>query len=110
MSMTTVNSVLISEVGPRDGLQSVARTMPTAVGCTLQGVVPEDDVVRLAGQVIAAGADEAGLSDTTGHANPAQVRRLFNRVRAEIGDRTGAAHLHNTRGLGLANCLAAYTS
>src|SRR5206468_7388167 len=82
--------------------------LSTAFGCTLQGVVPEDDVVRLAGQVIAAGADEAGLSDTTGHANPAQVRRLFNRVRAEIGDRTGAAHLHNTRGLGLANCLAAY--
>ena len=82
--------------------------LSTAFGCTLQGVVPEDDVVWLAGQVIAAGADEAGLSDTTGHANPAQVRRLFNRVRAEIGERTGAAHLHNTRGLGLANCLAAY--
>jgi hydroxymethylglutaryl-CoA lyase len=49
-----------------------------------------------------------GLSDTTGMANPAQVRRLFQRVRAEIGDRTGAAHMHNTRGLGLANCLAAY--
>jgi len=48
----------------------------TAFGCTLQGSVPEDDVVWLAGQVIAAGADEAGLSDTTGYANPAQVRRL----------------------------------
>jgi len=82
--------------------------LSTAFGCTLQGLVAEDDVVRLAGQVIAAGADEAGLSDTTGYANPAQVRRLFNKVRAEIGDRTGAAHLHNTRGLGLANCLAAF--
>ena len=41
-------------------------------------------------------------------ANPRQVRRLFQRVRAEIGARTGAAHLHNTRGLGLANCLAAH--
>jgi len=80
----------------------------TAFGCTIQGLVPEDEVVWLAAQVIAAGADEAGLSDTTGYANPAQVRRLFNRVRAEIGDRTGAAHLHNTRGLGLANCLAAW--
>jgi hydroxymethylglutaryl-CoA lyase len=48
------------------------------------------------------------LSDTTGMANPAQVRRLFNKVRAAIGSKTGAAHLHNTRGLGLANCLAAY--
>jgi hydroxymethylglutaryl-CoA lyase len=80
----------------------------TAFGCTLQGAVAEDDVVWLAGAVIEAGADESGLSDTTGMANPAQVRRIFNRVRAEIGDKAGAAHMHNTRGLGLANCLAAY--
>ena len=82
--------------------------LSTAFGCTLQGPVPEDDVVRLAAALAAAGVDEIGLSDTTGMANPAQVRRLFQRVRAEIGERTGAAHLHNTRGLGLANCLAAY--
>jgi hydroxymethylglutaryl-CoA lyase len=80
----------------------------TAFGCTLQGRVAEDDVLWLAEQVIAAGADESGLSDTTGMANPAQVRRLFTRVFAAIGERTGAAHLHNTRGLGLANCLAAF--
>lgn len=80
----------------------------TAFGCTIQGAVPEDDVVWLAAKLVAAGVDEVGLSDTTGYANPAQVRRLFNRVRAEIGERTGAAHMHNTRGLGLANCLAAY--
>jgi hydroxymethylglutaryl-CoA lyase len=82
--------------------------LSTAFGCTLQGEVPEDDVVWLAAQVTKAGADEVGLSDTTGMANPAQVRRLFQRVRGEIGDRTGAAHMHNTRGLGLANCLAAW--
>jgi len=80
----------------------------TAFGCTIQGEVKEDDVVWMAEASIQAGADEAGLSDTTGMANPAQIRRLFNRVRAAIGDKTGAAHLHNTRGLGLANCLAAY--
>ena len=80
----------------------------TAFGCTLQGVVPEDDVVRLAVACAEAGADEVGLSDTVGYANPAQVRRLFTRLRAELGDRAGAAHMHNTRGLGLANCLAAY--
>ena len=80
----------------------------TAFGCTLQGDVAEDDVVWLAAAVVAAGVDESGLSDTTGMANPAQVRRLFTRVRNEIGSRTGAAHMHNTRGLGLANCLAAY--
>jgi hydroxymethylglutaryl-CoA lyase len=57
---------------------------------------------------VAAGADEAGLSDTTGMANPAQVRRLFQRLQAELGQHAGSAHMHNTRGLGLANCLAAY--
>jgi hydroxymethylglutaryl-CoA lyase len=86
----------------------VEANISTAFGCTIQGEVPEDDVVRLAAQAIAAGADESGLSDTTGMANPAQVRRLFRRLFAEIGDQAGAAHMHNTRGLGLANCLAAY--
>ena len=82
--------------------------MSTAFGCTLQGLVPEDEVIRLAAAVADAGVDEVGLSDTTGMANPAQVRRLFGRLFAEIGDRAGAAHMHNTRGLGLANCLAAW--
>lgn len=82
--------------------------LSTAFGCTLQGPVPEDDVLRLAAQLAAIGVDEIGLSDTTGMANPAQVSRLFQRMFQEIGHLTGAAHMHNTRGLGLANCLAAY--
>ena len=80
----------------------------TAFGCTLQGLVSEDEVIWMAEQVIEAGADESGLSDTTGYANPAQIKSLFKRLKAAIGDKAGAAHLHNTRGLGLANCLAAY--
>ncbi|MFM7341751.1 MAG: hydroxymethylglutaryl-CoA lyase, partial [Betaproteobacteria bacterium] len=80
----------------------------TAFGCTIEGPVSEDEVVRLAVTLHRAGADEVGLSDTTGMANPAQVGRLFARLRAEIGPCTGAAHMHNTRGLGLANCLAAW--
>ncbi len=82
--------------------------LSTAFGCTIQGEVKEDEVVWLAGECVGAGADEVGLSDTTGMANPAQVRRLFDKVRARIGAHTGAAHMHNTRGLGLANCLAAW--
>jgi len=97
--------VLRNELAPA---VQVEAGISTAFGCTLQGPVPEDEVVRLAAELAEAGVDEAGLSDTTGMANPAQVRRIFNRVRAAIGGRTGAAHLHNTRGLGLANCLAAY--
>ncbi|MGN6828427.1 hydroxymethylglutaryl-CoA lyase [Paucibacter sp. M5-1] len=82
--------------------------LSTAFGCTLAGRVDEDAVLRLAVACAEAGADEVGLSDTAGMANPAQVRRLFTRLRAELGSRAGAAHLHNTRGLGLANCLAAF--
>jgi hydroxymethylglutaryl-CoA lyase len=90
---------------PQVGLEAA---ISTAFGCALQGAVPEDEVIRLAVQCAGAGADDVGLSDTTGHANPTQVRRLFMRLRAEIGTQAGAAHMHNTRGLGLANCLAAY--
>jgi len=96
---------LRDERAPRVGVEA---GVSTAFGCTIQGRVDEDEVVRLAEQLAAAGVDDVGLSDTTGMANPAQVRRLFRRVRAAIGGKTGAAHLHNTRGLGLANCLAAF--
>ena len=80
----------------------------TAFGCTMQGEVPEDDVVRLAVMLAEAGVDCIALADTVGYANPAQIRRLFRKVKKEIGGKLEAAHLHNTRGLGLANALAAY--
>ncbi|PJG46669.1 hydroxymethylglutaryl-CoA lyase [Sphingobium sp. LB126] len=81
--------------------------LATAFGCTIEGPVDEDNVVRLAAAAIEAGAAEVGLSDTTGYANPAQVKRLVRRVKAEVGaDRLNTLHLHNTRGLGLANALA----
>jgi hydroxymethylglutaryl-CoA lyase len=80
----------------------------TAFGCTMQGDVPEDDVVRLAVMLAETGADCVALADTVGYANPSQIRRIFRRVKNEIGDKLEAAHLHNTRGLGLANALAAY--
>jgi len=80
----------------------------TAFGCTMQGEVPEDDVVKFATMLAEAGCDCVALADTVGYANPAQIRRVFRRVRTAIGDKLEAAHLHNTRGLGLANALAAY--
>lgn len=79
----------------------------TAFGCTLQGEVREDDVVRIA-VALAEFCDCVALADTVGYANPAQVRRIFRRVRGEIGELLEGAHFHNTRGLGLANALAAW--
>lgn len=81
--------------------------LSTAFGCTIEGHVSEDQVVRLAAAALAAGAQEFSLSDTTGYADPAQVRRLTRKVKAEVGkDKLTTLHLHNTRGLGLANVVA----
>ncbi len=80
----------------------------TAFGCTMQGAVQESEVISLAVELANLGVDDIGLSDTAGYANPAQVRRLFRQLKQNIGEKAGAAHMHNTRGLGLANCLAAY--
>jgi hydroxymethylglutaryl-CoA lyase len=82
-------------------------SVSTAFGCTLEGIVAEAKVVELAEALMAAGVDEVGLSDTTGYANPAQVRSLVRAVHAAIGtDKLTGLHLHNTRGLGLANVIA----
>jgi hydroxymethylglutaryl-CoA lyase len=79
----------------------------TAFGCTMEGRVSEDWVLELATLLAQAGADSIGLSDTTGYGNPAQVKRMFKRLVSELGNKAGGAHLHNTRGQGLANVVAA---
>ena len=83
--------------------------LSTAFGCSIAGEVPEETVLKLAGRLVEAGADELGLSDTVGYANPVQVKRLINKVRGEIGhSRVKSVHLHNTHGLGIANAFAAF--
>jgi len=79
----------------------------TAFGCTIQGPVPEDDTVRMSVTMAECGVDMVNLADTVGYANPVQVRRVFGLVRAEVGEKCGGAHFHNTRGQGLANVVAA---
>jgi hydroxymethylglutaryl-CoA lyase len=81
--------------------------LSTAFGCTLEGPIPARKVVALAEQLMDAGCDEVGLADTSGYANPAQVKSLVGAVREAIGPHAlHGLHLHNTRGLGLANVLA----
>lgn len=81
--------------------------LSTAFGCTIEGEVPPERVVSLAESLMAAGCDEVGLADTSGYANPAQVRDLVRRVHAAVGAHAlSGLHLHNTRGLGLANVVA----
>eukprot|EP01037_Dinobryon_pediforme_P024730 gene24730-26621_t len=83
-------------------------SLSTVFGCTLEGPIPDDQVARLAEALMEAGCDEVGLSDTTGYADPRAVRKLIALVRGAVGQYTVTGiHLHNTRGLGLANALAA---
>ena len=81
--------------------------LSVAFGCTLAGAVSDDETLRMATTMAELGVDEVGLSDTSGYAQPVQVRRLFTRLHAELGERAGGAHFHNTRGQGLANVVAA---
>ena len=83
--------------------------LSTAFGCSIEGTIAEDDVLRLAERLVEAGVDELGLSDTVGYANPNSVRSLIRKTRAVAGaDKVKSVHLHNTYGLGIANALAAY--
>lgn len=94
-----------AEIARKAGIH-FAVGLSTAFGCTMEGAIDEEQVVRLAALAAEAGAEEFSLSDTTGYADPAQVRRLVKKVRGAVGDRLTTLHLHNTRGLGLANVVA----
>lgn len=79
----------------------------TAFGCTLQGRVEPQEVLRLLQALLDAGADRVSLADTVGYADPASVQRLFESARRIAGDRLWCGHFHDTRGLALANVCAA---
>jgi hydroxymethylglutaryl-CoA lyase len=94
---------------PKEKRPEFEGALSTAFGCSIEGVVPESTVLKLAERLIAAGVDELGLSDTVGYAQPLQVKRLIKKTREVAGaGRVKSVHLHNTYGLGLANAFAAY--
>ena len=78
-----------------------------AFGCPYEGEVPRERVVSIAQRLIDAGCEEIAFGDTTGMANPGQVRRFFGDLDLDV---ELTAHFHNTRGQGLANVLAALDS
>lgn len=101
-------SDLISTL-PEDKRPHFEGSLSTAFGCTLEGPIDERVILKCAERLMDAGCSEVGISDTTGYGDPTSVRHLIRAVRGAIGaaNVTGV-HLHNTRGLGLANALAAY--
>jgi hydroxymethylglutaryl-CoA lyase len=80
----------------------------TSFGCPFEGRVPVSRVLEIAAALRDAGAQEISFGDTTGMANPRQVREFFAQARSALGDEVQlTAHFHNTRGAGLANVLGA---
>ena len=79
----------------------------TSFGCPYEGHVPPERVFEIAERLITAGCEEVGFGDTTGMANPRQVREFFAAARERLHGVELTAHFHNTRGQGLANVLAA---
>lgn len=83
-------------------------TLALSFGCPFEGVVPEDRVVALARELAALGFIEICIADSIGVANPIQMKRVMTRLQSDIGERAHLSlHLHDTRGLGLANVVAA---
>ncbi|MFY9510652.1 MAG: hydroxymethylglutaryl-CoA lyase [Rubrivivax sp.] len=94
----------------RDAAGSACRIevgLSTAFGCTIQGRVEPAEVLRLVRAVLDIGVDRVGLADTVGYADPKMVRELFDAAFAIAGDQLGCGHFHDTRGLGIANVMAA---
>jgi hydroxymethylglutaryl-CoA lyase len=88
------------------GLGGLA-VIATSFGCPYEGRVPPQRVFEIARRLVGAGATEVGFGDTTGMANPRQVREFFVQAAGELPGVELTAHFHNTRGQGLANVLAA---
>jgi hydroxymethylglutaryl-CoA lyase len=79
-------------------------------GCPYEGEIPPERVFAIAERLAAAGCEEVAFGDTTGMANPRQVRQFFDQARERLAGVELTAHFHNTRGQGLANVLAALES
>src|ERR1700740_917008 len=84
--------------------------LATAFGCTIEGDVDEERVRHIANEVAGAGADGIILADTVGYGQPAAIGRVFAKVIADVAPLPVMAHFHDTRGLGLANVLAAFSA
>ena len=98
----------IMDLPGRDQAWSIRVNLATAFGCPFEGILADEQVYAAVDRVVGMGAKFINLADTVGFGNPAQVRRIFTECLRRHPDRQFVVHLHNTRGLALANALAAY--
>ncbi|KZE38784.1 hydroxymethylglutaryl-CoA lyase [Bhargavaea cecembensis] len=95
----------ITEVFPPD---QIILSLGTTFGCPFEGLYAVDKVHAVIGNVADMGLSQITLCDTTGMANPKQVTEFVRRLSADLPEQRFALHLHNTRGMGLANAIAGY--
>ena len=102
-------AMLRDVLAERDNRQDIkiAAALATSFGCSIEGAVSEARVTQIAEILAKQGIDEINLADTVGYGDPAQVGRIFTDVQNAVGELPLAAHFHDTRGLGLANVMAA---
>lgn len=102
-------AMLRDVLAERDNRQNIkiATALATSFGCSIEGAVSEERVIQIAEILASQGVDEINLADTVGYGDPAQVGRIFTEVQKAVGELPLAAHFHDTRGLGLANVMAA---
>jgi hydroxymethylglutaryl-CoA lyase len=98
---------LVQPIKEAAGAIPVEVVIGLSFGCPLEGAVPPDRVVGLARQIAGLGIREISIADSIGIAHPVQVRSLVERLRRELPEVHFSLHIHDTRGLGLANALAA---
>ncbi len=96
----------IADVAVRQGVETTV-VFGVALGCPIEGDVPIERVVGLTERFIGLGAEAIGVADSYGLANPVQVRSAVREVQKVLGGRRLWLHLHNTRGMAMANALAA---
>lgn len=98
-------AVALAKDAPHRPLVSVGIAM--SLGCSISGPVDPDEVLRIAERCLTAGVDLVGVADTVGFGGPAQVGALCRRMSALCGEDPYNVHLHDTRGMGIANAFAA---
>jgi hydroxymethylglutaryl-CoA lyase len=99
--------IALRNASPTSKRIRIAGGLATAFGCTIEGPIKEGRVLDWAEEILTAGVDELIVADTVGYANPAAVKSIFSRILPMAGKTPVAAHFHDTRGLGLANVVAA---
>ena len=107
-SLAMLREVMVKRESHKD--ITIATALATSFGCSIEGAVSDARVNEIVESVVEAGVDEINLADTVGYGDPEQVKRIFTDVQRIVGDLPIAAHFHDTRGLGLANVVAALDS